>query len=1037
MTDAAPPTPPVPRRRRWPRRLAIGLAISGALLGSAFWLLGREATLQALAQRVATESGGSIVITGVTGSLYSAMHLDKIVFRSPEQLITAENVAIDWSPFQYLSKGIVINHAHVVALKVDTLREGEPPKMPASLAAPFFLQLDDARINQVILTRAGVKTVIADVRFDLHGKKQKWMLRGASAITPWGHAKADASIEAHTPFKLAATASLTQMVVPKGHKPAQLNLRAGGDLLSTSLSAAGQSGKASGDALFMLAPFDPVPLRQMAINGKNVDPGFFNPSLPTADLSITIAARIDARRNVKGSVNIENQGPAGTIDKQLLPLRALRGDLAGSLDALRVGGAVIDFGGAGKFIGSGTIEGAGGNFVLHTDRLDLKQLHSRLKATKIAGDIRLASKDKTQTLTAQLVEAGMRLDAEATLANQLLQVRKARIVAGGSSVNLTANASLAGTREFKVNASAVKFNPASFGDYPAADINADINASGVMTPAWKLAADFALRPSRLFDQPLSGNGKFNADAGHVSGVAATLALGTNTAELNGSFGAPGEKLVWRVNGQQLAAVRRDLYGTVVASGVVSGSMAAPRTSFELDAKGLGWTPAARAANAGVLHANGEAWLNGAEHGVEVTAKGSAQGFNPAAFGSTLAGSINGSFDAGARLGPDWRASLNLMLQPSTLVNAPFWGYAKLRADAQHVSNADVDLHVGPNVVAAKGSFGAGADVLDWRIDAPQLAVLGPDYGGVLRGAGSVSGSMQMPSLKATLEGQNLKYASHALKSLRASASLGTGRGAADPLVSDIELSGYASGDTRVDTARLQTSGTRGAHTLRLAARNESFDASGEVQGGWTDDAWTGTVAALQNKGLHAFALQAPVPLRIAGAPQSGILGLLQPRQIALRGAQVKLPDGTISVESLDKDGPHWTSKGAAAGVPLHYLAQFSETLRDSLSGDLTIGGQWAIDMQAPTSSGAPPGLNGTVHLFREKGDLIVEADVPVVLGLRVLDLRADIAAGFLHTQLDIDGTRTGRATADATAQLVQGRVSTASPLKLTANADMT
>lgn len=1047
MNDAAPaPTPvatPVTRRRRWPRRLAVGVAVTGALLGGLYWFLGRESTLQQLAERVAKESGGSIVITGVKGSLYSSMHMDTIVFRSKEQLITAQNVAIDWSPFQYLTRGIAINHAHVETLQIDTLKEGEPPKMPATLAAPFRLQLSDARINKITLTKAGVKTIIADVRFDLLGDKQKWTLRGGSAITPWGFAKADGSIDAHKPFKLDAAASLTQLVVPKGQTAAQLNVRAGGDLQLTQMSATAQSGKASGDGQFIFAPFDAVPLRQLAINGKNVDPGFFNPSLPTADLSITIATRIDAQRNVKGSVNIENQGPVGTIDKQLLPLRAVRGDLAGTLSALQIKGAVIDFGGAGKFTGNGALHNAAesdASFVLHTDRLDLKQIHSRLKTTKIAGDIRLGSKGKTQTLSAQLVEAGMRLDADATLANNLLQVQKASIIAGSSSVRLTANASLAGTREFKVNASAVKFNPASFGEYPAADINADINANGVMAPAWKVAASFALRPSRVFDQPLSGSGKFNADASHVSGVDATLALGANTAELRGGFGQPGEKLVWRMDGKQLGAVRKELYGSVVANGVVTGSMDAPRTTFEIDAKGLGWTPAARAANAGVLHANGEAWLSApakdGKRSVEVTAKGSAVAFNPAAFGSTLPGSINGAFDAGGRLGADWRGNLNLTLQPSTLANSPFWGYAKLVADAQHVSSADVDLHVGPNVATAKGSFGAGADVLEWRIDAPQLAALGADYGGALKGSGNVSGTIEMPSLKAALEGQNLRFLGQQLKSVRASGSVGSGHGAADPLVSDIAITGYASGDTRIDAASLQSSGTRGAHTLRFAARNDTFDAGGEVQGGWNAGAWTGTVAALQNKGVHAFALQGPVPLRIAGAPEAGVMGLLKPREISLRGAVVRLPTGTISLESLEKDGPHWTSKGAAAGVPVNYLMQFAPDLRDSMRGDLTIGGEWSVDMQAPAAPGAPPALTGMLHLFREKGDLTVGDAVPVVLGLRQLDLRADIANGALRTQLQIDGTKSGRATIDSTAQLVQGRVSTASPLRLTASADI-
>jgi translocation and assembly module TamB len=78
-----------------------------------------------------------------------------------------------------------------------------------------------------------------------------------------------------------------------------------------------------------------------------------------------------------------------------------------------------------------------------------------------------------------------------------------------------------------------------------------------------------------------------------------------------------------------------------------------------------------------------------------------------------------------------------------------------------------------------------------------------------------------------------------------------------------------------------------------------------------------------------------------------------------------------------------------------------------------------------------------LHVFREKGDMIVGSEVPVVLGLRTLDLRADIAGGSLRTQVNLDGTRAGQAKIDATAQLIEGRLSNASPLKLTANADMT
>ncbi|PWF46701.1 translocation/assembly module TamB domain-containing protein [Massilia glaciei] len=1040
--DAAPhdPAPAPARTRRWPRRLAYGVAALGVVLAGAYWYLGRETTLQVLAQKVADVSGGQIAISGITGSLYDAMHIDRMVYRSPERVITVDNIDIEWSPWQYLKQGIAISKLYAVSVKVHALREGDQAKLPATLAAPFVLAINDGRAQKITFTSAApgsAATVIGDLRFKLAGDQRAWELRQLSAVTPWGIAAASAKVGAARPFKLSGSASMTQFMHAAGQKTGTLEARFGGDLVKTIVNATALSGSGKAVGAFTLAPFEPLVVRALTIDGTGIDPSTLHAALPAAKLDLALSAQIDAKRNVAGKIDLVNKGPAGTLDQNRLPLRALHGEIGGTLAALRIGDVLVDLGAAGKFTGSGGVNrDASTNFVLRTERLDLRGLHGRMKKTAIAGDIKLASAGGVQTLVAQLADGALRLDAEAVLEGTRLTLRQARIGSGSSNVRLSGGATLAERQPFELKANAANFNPAAFGDYPKADINADLNAKGVLSPAWQLAADFALRPSRLFDQPLSGKGKFKADAKHISGVAAKLALGKNTLALAGGFGAPGERLTWRAEGRQLALARSDLYGELVANGVVTGTMAAPRTTFVVDANGVGWTPAARAANNGALRASGEAWL--ADKVVNLKAAGKAERFNPAAFGFALPGSINGSFDASGRLGPAWRAALKVALAPSTLSNAPLWGHAALVADARRVSNADIDLHVGPNVATAKGSFGGPGDTLAWRIDATQLAALGPDFGGALRGAGTLFGTMQAPAVSAALEGQNLRFGLHQVKSVRASANVGSGRGAADPLVSDIALTGYANGARRIASARLVTGGTRGAHTLRLAATGDAFDASGEVAGGWNAGTWSGTVGALQNKGLYAFTLQGPVPLRVGTAPGAGPRGLLRPTRVEMQNAVFRLPNGSISVQSLDKNGPRWTSKGTASGVPLNYLAQFSPDMRENMRGDLTLGAQWALDMQtpAPGAAAAAPALNGMLHVFREKGDLIAGAEAPVALGLSLFDLRADIANGALRVRLGIDGTRAGKASADATVQLVAGRLDNASALRLRASADM-
>jgi translocation and assembly module TamB len=1052
--------------RRWPRRVAIGVAVGAVVLGGAVWYLGRETTLQMIAQRVANASGGKLTMTGVSGSLYGHMHIGHLVFRTETSLMTADDIDIDWKPWQYLSRGVEIDKLYAKSLRMETLKESkEPSTMPTRLAPPFKVAVDDARLATAVFASKGAETRIVDIRVALHGDRERWKLDHAQANTPWGQAAASGTIANTRPYKLNADASLSQAPGAQSQPASQagaiaprLKLHAGGDLQKTVIDASGQAARAEGTANLVLSPFAGIPLQAFTLNAKNIDPGFFNPTLPTADLNLAVAARLDASRNISGSVNLTNDGPQGTIDQQRLPLRAMRGELGGNLSAMKIGGVLLDLGGAGRFTGSGSVErgpdekGIGtAQFVLHTDRLDLKQLHGSMKKTAIAGDLKVANTQDTQTLNVNLVDAGMRLVAEAALANNVLTVREARVSAGKGSVQVTGTASLLDKKPFKANVVASHLDPAAFGDFPKADLNAEVAAAGVVAPQWQVAASFALRPSRLFDQPLSGHGKLDADAGapggvHVHGVDANLALGQNTVDLRGAFGKPGETLAWRVDGRQLSSVRGDLYGALAANGVISGTMAAPRTSFAVDANGLGWVAKERKHDNGSLRASGDAWLSGGKDAkvVELKASGSMQKLNPAAFGSPLAGSINGSFDASGRLGANMGGSVNLTLQQSTLSNSPLWGVAKLTADKRHVANADVDLHLGPNVVAVRGAFGSGSDTLNWRVDAPQLAALGPDFSGALRGGGALSGTMDMPSLTATLDGQNLRLMGQNLRLLHATANVGSGRGAADPLALDVQVTDYASGapgkETRIASARLQSTGTRGAHTMSASARGDAFDAAAAVSGGYAANGqasvWSGTLNTLQNRGRYAFTLAAPAPLRIAGAPGAGIKGLASPEQIAFNGATIRLPAGSITVQSLARNGPHWTSRGNATGVPISYLAQASDAIRQNLRGDMTLGADWAFDMHAPAVAGAAPALDGGVHVFREKGDLIAGDVAPVVLGVRTLDLRADVKGGALHTQLAVDGSRVGTAKVDATMQLIRGRLDNDSPLRLSANANL-
>ncbi|MYM70195.1 hypothetical protein GTP45_25810 [Pseudoduganella sp. FT55W] len=1036
---------PVVPVRRWPRRVAIGFALLAALLLGAFWLLGRESTLQQLVQRISNASGGQITVSGVSGSLYHRMHIDKLVYRSEGTVVTAEQIDINWSPLQYFSDGLTISELHARSLLVQSIGPSTPSKMPDSLASPIKLSISDGRLDKLTLASETGSDVIERLRFKLDGDRTAWRVQEASAHTAFGDIKADASIAGAKPFALQGKATLVYGAPDAtAAGGARLAVQASGDLALLTLKAQGASHGANGEAVVALAPFDPIILRTIDLTGRDLNPAGFDASWPQAKFGLKLSAAIAKDQKLSGQFSLLNQGKAAPLDRDGLPVQAFSGRLDGTLTVSLLDNVLLDLGPAGKFTGGGKVQRSGpeagidaATFKLHTDRVDLKNLHTSINKTAIAGDIILTSTPKKQELSAALADKGLRLDLKATLADAMLQLHQARLQAKKGSISATGQLALKDKQAFSAKLTADHFDPSALGTgYPIADLNADVNANGALAPAWQVSAGFQVKASKLMGQALTGNGKLNADAKHISGVDAHLLLAQNAVDVSGSFGAPGEQLRWKIDARQLSAVSSDLLGAITASGVVTGSMDAPRSSFEADAKGLGFASAKRPSDS-LIHAGGDVVV--VKGTPELKMNGSVQRLNPASFGAAQAGSVNAVFSADAHLASDWRAGVNLTLQPSTFANAPLSGYAKLMAAKGSVSGADVDLHLASNSLQAKGSFGSALDKLEWKLDAPQLGALGPQFGGALHANGTVSGTSARPALALTLNGANLRApGQQEIGTIKGSATLGNtiamaNTGTADvPLVSDVEITRYVSPAISLDKLRLQTSGTRSAHVIQLSAANPDFDAALRVKGSWADDTWTGAIDTLQNRGRFALTLAAPAPLKLVAPNDTGVAGLLKPEQIALGNATINLPAGSIRIDYLEKNAATWRSKGQAAGVPVNYLAQLSDAWRDNVRSTMTIGADWGLNLQAATRT-----LAGSVHVFREQGDLtITGADLPQALGLKTLDARADVTDGTLRVQLNVDGTRAGQAKLDGSAQLQEGRLADNSSFTLNGSANM-
>lgn len=976
------------------RRLWIALsALTLALVLLAAILVPREASLRWLLQQAASRSNGALSFSGVTGSLLRPVHIGRLQYTkfsssgTREKVVTLDHLDLRWSPARLLRGQVGIDQLQAARLTLQTLQESsEPLKLPATLALPFEVEVKAAQLQQlVMISQAGARIELHDLRFALQGGGRQWRLHDAAVAMPWGNLDAALTLAASPPFLLAGQVNLLH---EKGRARAVLGGELGAVALKTSFDAQGASGQ--GDLL--IAPFDAVALRRIALQATGIDPSRFGADLPQAAIALELAGQVQPDRTIGGKLNIVNTLAAGPLDQQRLPLRSIGAQLDGTLEAAHIGNIVLDFADAGRTSGSGSVKDGLAAFALHADKIDLKAIDSKLNRTAIAGDIVLSAQDGRQVLKARLGQDRYQLAIDATLAEGLLNLQQARLSAGNSALNLLGQAHLNAAQAFALSGSIKNFDPSDFGAYQEADVNAALRVQGHLAPAWQVAADVALQPSRLRKQPLSGQLKLSAAAQRLQDVDLALRLGGNLIAARGNFGAPQDRLALHIDAKNLTLLQAGLAGALRASGTLSGSMAAPQLAFDASAQGLALDSGKAKPPAGSgFSARGNLALGGAG---PFSLQGKLAHINPAAFGAYPEGNISGDFDATGNLAKKWRVALDFTLQPGTLLGQPLSGHAKLQADAARIANADIALQLANNSVMLKGNFGAAKDRLDWRLDARQLGALGPEFGGAVKGEGSISGSKDALQLGFALDGSEIRWpGENAVKTLRASARLQQGQDG--PLQADIALTELRSGTQALQALRLQANGSRRAHTIELAGHNRGENFTATLAGGWQPDkGWNGAIRSLQNRGAHAFTLRAPAPLRLG------------PGQFALTDFVLALPGGSLNLESLQKDGNRLQSRGRASGIALTTLAQWvpalQQNLAGALTGSLTLGADWSLD--------ADRVIDGSVQLFREGGDATISTGpgaVPVALGLSKLVLRADIVRNALKLEFEMDGSHVG------------------------------
>lgn len=558
-------------KHRYRRTTLSGIALL-VLLGALVWGLGSTLLLHGLAQMIARASSGQLVINGVSGSLYDTIHIQRIDWQSPSKTITIKQLDMGWSP-QQLWRNHQLKFTQLSIATVDITQkqpDNTPLTLPASLKLPINLSVPEGHILALRILNGDQQTLLGPIDFNLNYTQPQYLLQG-SLTSPWGKANIQAQLADQTPFKLAGQLGLSQH---DGLRNYDSTTRFDGTLARIDINGTASSSQANARLQAQLTPFAKVPITLAHLTLNNVNPADIVTTWPQARLDAQLNLAPSGHGIYGGRLHVDNH-IAGTIDNHRLPVNALDAHINGTLTDISLSNLTILLNQRGRIAGSGRWHHQGLDLHLLARQIDLNTLYQPLHATHLDGKLDMAVTAQRQTLHAVLAQANYNMDLTANYQQQRLSITSAKIFKDSSSLIFSGELNLSGTRKFSAQGQLNRFNPAQFGHFPVAGINADFSTQGALQPHLQTRLQLTINNSHYNNAPLSGHLKTLITPTHVADTTAQFQLGTNKLDLQGSFGTARDQMSWQLHAPDITVFGAGWGGKLMANGTLLGSLAQP------------------------------------------------------------------------------------------------------------------------------------------------------------------------------------------------------------------------------------------------------------------------------------------------------------------------------------------------------------------------------------------------------------------------------------------------------------------------------
>ena len=518
------------------------------------WLFATEPGLQWALRQAQMRSDGKLTFEGVRGTLANTVEIERLRFDSDGTVVEARGVAGHGHLAAALGGRLVIEPLRVASLDI-AITPGDSSKPPTTPALPFGIRLGEVQLDRLRIQLAGSAYELANLRFDHIG------LNAPSGVSAQG------SFEfTHEQYPVVATLTL------------------GGTLEELTARLKGTVAGIAADVSGVLTPTRPQKVKSAEVRAGPVDLARLNADLPHAELELTLRATGTAK-GFAGTLEATNK-TAGPIDRQRLPVAKAQTAFSTDLQSFDLERLSFALAGGGTLEGRGVASASGFDGTVKASRLNLRGIRSDLRETSLSGPLELSLGRDAQKVRGTLSQPGMSVTAEVVRKGDDIDISRLHAAAEGGEVSGSGKVRLGEPLAFDAKLALSGFNPAAFGDYPAASISGTVAGKGQYGKEIRAEVEWALADSNLYGQLLQTTGKARVAGKRVLDANAEAKLADTRATVRGAFGGKGDRLTWTLDAPKIEDHVEDMSGRLKASGSLGGTWEDPSLVLEAQAEEL-------------------------------------------------------------------------------------------------------------------------------------------------------------------------------------------------------------------------------------------------------------------------------------------------------------------------------------------------------------------------------------------------------------------------------------------------------------------